>query len=218
MSHILSEKGKSFQYSNQELHNLVEEIPPVFLFQNFVKISMKKAYDTNVNVENNNPTYFYNKYLDSNFLKAKKTDIRYPAIKYVNIYLTSYLMKDLVTRDFLVGRDVDFIIEVLKVFEGIYKTEASLQLYKKGNNIWYLLSLDITEILFSMFESTDVVKSRQIEKIKGTNKTNQVYVFNHKLDNSIAFSKNLPRIVPPVKAETSECVSEWVAPVKKGGI
>ena len=215
MSYILNEKGKNFQYSEQELNNLVEEIPPIFLFQNFVKISMKKAYDSNVNIESHNPANFYNKHLNSDFLKAKKSDLRYSGIKYINIYLTSHLMNDLATKNKLVEKDIDFIVDILKVFEGIYKTKTALQLEKKGNN-WFLLSLDITEILLSMFESTDVIKSKQIEKIKGTNKINQVYIFNHKLDNSIAFSKHLPRIIPPVKAETSESVSEWISPIKKG--
>ena len=48
--------------------------------------------------------------------------------------------------------------------------------------------IDITEILLSIFEETDVVKSKHIEKIKGSNKTNKVYIFNHKLDNSSSFS------------------------------
>ena len=79
----------------------------------------------------------------------------------------------------------------------------------------YLLSIDLTEIFLYMFESTDVIKSTRIEKVKGTRKTNKIYIFNHKLDNSIFFSENLPSISPPVKSESSKSAFEWISPVKK---
>lgn len=216
MPNILNEKGKSFDYDDDYLLNLVEEIPPTILFQNLVKISMKKAYDTNVNIECNNPRSFHNKSLDSDFLRAKKTEIRYQTIKYINIFLTSHLLNDLFSKNLLVNKKVDYLIEVLKLLDEKYKAEIPLKLKTSKDFNWFLLSIDITEILLFMFEETDVIKSKHIEKIKGSKKTNKIYIFNHKLDNSISFSENLPRIIPPVKAEISKAARDWVSPIKKG--
>ena len=216
MPNIFNEKGKSFDYDDDYLLNLVEEIPPTMLFQNLVRICMKKAYDTNVNIECNNPRSFHHKNLDSNFLRAKKTEIRYPAIKYINIFLASHLLNDLFSRKLLINKKVDYLIEVLKLLEVKFKAEIPLKFKKSKAFEWFLLSVDITEILLYMFEETDVIKSKHIEKIKGSKKTNKIYIFNHKLDNSISFSENLPRIIPPVKAETSKAARDWVSPIKKG--
>merc|ERR1712117_547383 len=98
-----------------------------------------------------------------------------------------------------------------------YKIEITPKLKIEKKYSWYLSGLDTLEILLYMFESTDVVKKTLIEKIEGTQKkTNKIYIFNHKLDNSISFSENLPRIIPPLKAETSQCAYKWISPVKQG--
>jgi len=41
-------------------------------------------------------------------------------------------------------------------------------------------------------------------------------VFDHKLDNSIAFLHNLPRILRLFKADSKESIEKWITPVKDG--
>ena len=64
---------------------LNKTIDPGFLFKELVNISMKKAYDTNMNIESYNPNSFLNKPLNTNFLKAKKTDLEYSLSSYLSI-------------------------------------------------------------------------------------------------------------------------------------
>ena len=119
--YFLNKKGKNFEYTEEEYTSLVKDIQPIQLFQDLVKICMKKAYDTNINIERNNPRSFYDKPLDSEFLRAKKTEIRYSAGKYLITFLTSHLVNDLAKKKLLIDKKIDFIIEVLKNFEEIYK-------------------------------------------------------------------------------------------------
>ena len=49
-----------------------------------------------------------------------------------------------------------------------------------------------------------------------TVKDNIIFVFDHKLDNSIAFSHNLPRILRLFKADSKESIEKWITPVKDG--
>ena len=212
--HILNDRGDTFQFCDKELTTLSSGICPNFLFQDLVKISMKKAYDTNINIEKSNPKHYYQKRLDTNFLKVRKHDLFYSSTKYINMYFTSHLLNYLNEKGLLKNSDVADIIDVLKYFEEIYKDKVHLNL--PHENKWYLLSTDLIQIFLSFLELTTLIKYKETEKKKSSNKTVTVYTFNHKLDNSIAFSKNLPRIIPPVKAETSKCVYEWISPVKRG--
>lgn len=41
-------------------------------------------------------------------------------------------------------------------------------------------------------------------------------MFDHKLDNSIAFLHNLPRILRLFKADSKESIEKWITPVKDG--
>ena len=211
---ILNDRGNEFQFSDKELTALASGINPHFLFQDLAKISMKKAYDTSINIEKSNPTHYYKKLLDTNFLKARKHDLFYSATKYINIYFTSHLLNHLSEKGFLKNSDVENIINILKYFEEIYKDTRKLNL--PYDNKWYLLSTDLIQIFLSFLESTTLIKYKETEKKRGTQKTVIVYTFNHKLDRSIAFSKNLPRIIPPLKAETNKCVFNWIAPMNRG--
>ena len=83
---------------------------------------MKKAYDANVNIEQNNPYNFRNTPLNTNFLRAKQTDLIYPIFNYLNVFLTSLLLNDLADRSLLVDNKIDYIIETLKLLEKRYKT------------------------------------------------------------------------------------------------
>ena len=53
------------------------------MFKELVKISMKKAYDTNINMQNHNLNNFYSKQLDSDFLQAKRSDLQYSMTSYL---------------------------------------------------------------------------------------------------------------------------------------
>jgi hypothetical protein len=91
-----------------------------------------------------------------------------------------------------------------------------------NDTMWYYdIPSKITMILLSFYQNTDVVKATLKEKrSKNTQRRRKprsiIYVFDHKSDNSIAFSYNLPRITTPLKEESQECIREWLSPVKGG--
>ena len=214
---ILTEKGKFFEYTEIQLESIIKEISALMLFQDIIKICMKKAYDANVNIEQNNPYNFRNTPLNTNFLRAKQTDLIYPIFNYLNVFLTSLLLNDLADRSLLVDNKIDYIIETLKLLEKRYKTLIKTD-YK--NNIWLLNTSEIAHILLDILEGTSVIKETILDQShsrKNKIKSHKIYVFDHKLDNSISFSKHLPRITPPRRAELNSTVENWVAPMKKGG-
>lgn len=43
-----------------------------------------------------------------------------------------------------------------------------------------------------------------------------VYVFNRKLETDLAISPSIPRLTPPRKAVTRQCVENWITPIKNG--
>jgi hypothetical protein len=211
---ILTDNGRSFSYSAEQLTEVIDSISPIFLFQDIIKICMKKAYDTNINIESNNPKSFSSEPLNTSFLKAKKTDLIYPLFYYLNIYLTSILLNDLAHRKLLVKKEIEYIIDTLKFFEQRFTDLIRTDMTKYP---WFLYSTEIAHILIDILEGTSVIKDVVIEKSKKEKlKTHTVFIFDHKLDNSIAFSKHLPRIIPPKKAESSQSIYSWVAPLKRG--
>lgn len=209
---ILTEGGREFKYTDELLTDLVRELPVVLLFQDIIKICMKKAYDTNVNIESNNPNTFRNTPLNTSFLRAKQTDLLYPMLYYFDVFMTSFLLNDLARRKLLVDTKVEYVIETLKLLEQRYKDILKTDYTKHS---WSVNTSEIAHIFLGILEGTPVIKESFIDNSR-RRKSHKIYVFDHKLDNSIAFSKHLPRIIPPKKGETSSCVESWIAPVKRG--
>lgn len=52
---ILNEDSIDYVLTKKDCDLLISQIDSVFLFNELVKISMKKADDTNVNIRDNNP-------------------------------------------------------------------------------------------------------------------------------------------------------------------
>lgn len=207
-SHILTKEGQKFEYTEEKLNKIIKEISILMLFQDIIKICMKKAYDSSINIESNNPYTFKHANLDTNFLKAKQTDLIYPMLNFLNIFMTSVLLNDLGNRNLLVDKKVEYIIEILKLLERRYKVLIKTD-YKK--NMWLVNTSEIAHILLNILEATPIIKEIVIDKTKINKKnikSHKIYIFDHKLDNSIAFSKHLPRIISPKKAESSYCVEE----------
>lgn len=223
---LLDERGMSCELTNQDLDALVAEIEPSFLFKELVKISMKKAYDTNVNIQSTSSNEFFTKQLDSNFLQAKRTDLQYSITAYLRIYLANILLNFLASKGktYLKKNTTVHIIKSLQYLQSLFKEELNFSNDPANIKWYYDAPSKITMILLSFYQNTDVVKATLKER--GLNKTQSgkkvvkkesiIYVFDHKLDNSIAFSHNLPRIIPPLKAESKENINEWLAPVRDG--
>ena len=220
---LLNERGLSYEFTEKDLNTLVSEVESSFLFKELVKISMKKAYDTNVNIQSNDPNVFMTKQLDSDFLQAKRTDLQYAIISYIRIYLSNILLNFLASEGntCLKENTTDHIIKSLKYLQSLFKEELHFS-DNAEDIIWYYdIPSKITMVLLSFYQETDIVKMTLKEKSskqtrKSGKKSSIIYVFDHKLDNSIGFSHNLPRITPPSKAESQECISEWLSPVKGG--
>ena len=216
-SEILSEEGKNYLLSNKDYTTLVNEIKPKDLFSEIVKISMKKAYDTNINIKYNNTKRFFNTHLDSNFLKAKKIDLSYSFSTYLTIYLSNILFHLLSKKGLLKDNSNTYIIACLKNLQTTFKQERK-KVFFAEKQIWYFESTYLTHLLLSFFEETGVIKHIYKEKTRKPAKYKEyiIYVFNHKLDNSIASAHNIPRILPPSIAESKDEVVDWIAPVKNG--
>ena len=211
------------ELTGEDLTVLVSKIEPAFLFQELVKISMKKAYDTNINIENNNPNKFHTRRLDTDFLQTKRTDLQYSVSSHLRIYLANILLNFLAARNKRVLRqnNTEGIIKALKHLHRLFKEELRFSSSKPEIQWFFTEPGTITMILLSMYQETDVVKTTFKEKsIKAgpgkKAKDNIIYVFNHKLDNSISFSHNLPSILPPIKADSKESIIDWLSPVKDG--
>ena len=221
---LLNERGLSYELTEKDLESLVLSVEPSFLFKELVKISMKKAYDTNINIQSNNPNEFMTKQLDTDFLQAKRTDLQYAVISYIRIYLANILLNFLSSKEktCLKENTIDHIIKSLKYLQSLFKEELHFSENPAHIKWYYDITSKITMILLSFYQNTDIVKETLEEKSskrnrkKGKITTSIIYVFDHKLDNSIAFSHNLPRITPPSKADSQESIGEWVSPVKGG--
>lgn len=207
----------------EDLTVLVSKIEPAFLFQEIVKLSMKKAYDTNINIENNNPNKFHTRRLDTDFLQAKRTDLQYSVSSHLRIYLANILLNFLAARDkrVLLQNNTEGIIKALKHLHRLFKEELRFSSSKPEIQWFFTEPSTITMILLSMYQETDVIKTtfkeKSIKAGRGKNgKDSIIYVFNHKLDNSISFSHNLPSILPPIKADSKESIEDWLSPVKDG--
>jgi len=211
------------ELTSKDLDALVSEIDPAFLFKELVKISMKKAYDTNINIECNNPNNFYTKRLDTNFLKAKRTDLQYSIAFYLRIYLANILLNFLASKKIKAFRDnsTENIIKLLKHLQKIFREEYSLTSTKEDIQCFFAEPNTITLVLLSLYQETSIVKTTFKEKGQkaGPGKAGKdsiIFVFDHKLDDSTAFSHNLPRILSPLKADSKNTVEEWISPVKDG--
>ena len=220
---LLNERGLGYELTEKDLDKLVSVIEPSFLFKELVKISMKKAYDTNINIQSNNPNEFLTKQLDSDFLQAKRTDLQYAIIAYIRIYLANILLNFLASKNntYLKENTTVHIIKSLKYLQSLFKEELHFSDNASDIKWYYDIPSKITMILLSFYQDTDIVKATLKERSsKQTRKKGKtlsiIYVFDHKLDNSIAFSHNLPKITPPLKAESQECIREWLSPVKGG--
>lgn len=216
-SGILNDKGMCRTLSEDDLQELVDLVLPGFLFKELVKISMKKSYDTNVNISSNNPNSFFTRSLDTNFLKAKRTDLQYSLSAYLSIYLANILLNYLSDKErrCLRQNDSEHIIVSLKYLQSLFKQEKMSNFFATDSP-WFFESSQIAMVLLALFQETGVVKFVFKEKSAKLNREHIIFVLDHKLDNSIAFSHNLPRILLPLKGDSKENVSEWIAPVKEG--
>ena len=211
------------ELTEEDLTILVSKIEPAFLFKELVKISMKKAYDTNINIEHNDHNKFHTRRLDTYFLQAKRTDLQYSIASYLRIYLANILLNFLASkkRKAFIQNDTENIIKSLKHLQKLFREELKFTTSKTVIQCFFAEPNTITMILLSMYQETAIVKTTFKEKGRKAGSTkaakdNIIYVFNHKLDNSISFSHNLPRILPPLKADSKESIEEWLSPVKDG--
>lgn len=76
-----------------DVSQLTKELEPDVIFSEIVKTALKKAYDSNINIEISNKKSFYQKKLDTNFLRVKRTDIQYSFREFTAIYLTSKVVQ-----------------------------------------------------------------------------------------------------------------------------
>ena len=220
---MLTEKGSNYILNDSDYEELLLNVKSEAIFAELIKIAMKKAYDTNINIETNNPIKFHTEKMGDDFLKAKRQDLQYLVTDYLFLYLSSIFLNYFAKNKCLTDPSTDGIISILKILQILSKQEYRLNLQKKGKdgNPWFFEPGKITMILLVLFEETDAVIEVRKEKGKklGSKKKKKdmiLYVLNPSLDNSIAFSHNLPRIIPPLKAESTKCIHEWVTPVKRG--
>ena len=204
---------KRVSITNEQLQKLSKEIQPGFIFQELVKISMKKAYDTNINIQNSNNKRFHSEILDTRFLEAKRSDLQYAVRRYLAMYLTNQVITFLGEEGFLKNRGITYRIDCLKFMDSHYRHELKYMLDDKKYS-WFLEADTLTMMFLDMFETTEVIKDVTTTSTK--KKKNRIYIFNHKLDNSISFSHHLPRITVPLKGETLDGIEEWISPMKKG--
>lgn len=213
------------ELTKEDLRKLVETISPHLLFKELVKISMKKAYDANINIGNDSTLSSLNsRLLDTNFLQAKRSDLQYSVAAYIRLYLANILLNYLSSNNVQAFRKNhnNNVMVYLKHLQRLFKEELSIARTQYELRNFFELPSNITLQLLSFFERTEVVKKQIRErsrKRRGSSKTvkeNIIYVFNHKLDISISFSHNLPRILPPDSALTKESVRDWITPVKDG--
>lgn len=180
---------------------------------------MKKAYDMNINIENNNPNKFHTRRLDTDFLQGKRTDLQYSVSSHLRLYLANILLNFLAAKEkrMLAQNNTEGIIKALKHLHQLFKEELNFSGSNPEVQQWFFAEPNtITMILLSMFQETDIVKTTFKEKSKKSGpgkkfKDNIIYVFNHKLDNSISFSHNLPRILPRIKADSKQTVEDWLS-------
>lgn len=201
------------------LDRLVRKVNPKEIFSEIVKISMKKAYDSNVNIEYSNKNRFTNHTLSEDLLLAKRTDLQYLITDYLSVYLTNILLYELSEDKKLNPQrsTIDHKIRNLKFIIEHYKTDIRRNLTHPQNE-WYLELSSITMILLSLFETTAVVQDIRKSTTTSGNKTRVVitYVLDSKIDNSLGFSHHIPRIIPPNKSDSKKGINDWISPVKKG--
>ena len=214
---ILNEDGIYLKLSKEDYNLLVLQIDSAFLFKELVKISMKKAYDTNINIKHNNPNNFHKKELDTNFLHAKRTDLQYSLTSYLNLYLANILLNYLSTKNtgYLKVNNTEHIIKSLKYLHSSFKYKKILP-FCVTKDAWFGETSKLAMVLLSLFQETDVIKSTYKLNSNKLKKNHIIYVFDHKLDNSISFTHNIPRITPPLKGDTEENIEDWVAQIKEG--
>ena len=110
---------------------------------------------------------------------------------------------------------------LLKHLQKIFREEYSLTSTKEDIQCFFAEPNTITFVLLSLYQETSIVKTTFKEKGQkaGPGKAGKdsiIFVFDHKLDDSTAFSHNLPRILSPLKADSKNTVEEWISPVKDG--
>jgi hypothetical protein len=76
-----------------DYNNLASEIEPVFLFKDLVKLSMKKAFDQSINIEQKNEKLFHSKTLDTDkFLYVRRDTLLYAVQEVFRIYLADQVL------------------------------------------------------------------------------------------------------------------------------
>lgn len=201
---------------------IAKDINPDEFFCEIVKISMKKAYQSGINVESSDRKSFFTKELGDDLLKARRADIQYPISEYVGLYLVNKSLDLLAEKGFLLDSAVDKRVDYVRVIaRHIQSVMEKHTFYSNTRNRWFGLKDEIGYILMMFLEQTEVISEVVKEKrvIRSKKEVDvYIYIFNHKMDNSLSFSENLPRITPPSRAHSSRCVQDWVSPVKGGEI
>ena len=215
MFELTPDFDKKIKDSDYQL--LVKRIDPGVLFRELVKISMKVAYDTNISIENTNRTKFHTQSVGENFMQAKRTDLQYNMQEFISIYLTIHLFDLFAEKNILQSKSTKYREKIFKYLDKYYKSKIRTRLDDPKYSFYFETST-ITIILLALYDNTDVVKDIvQVSSVKkGKVRQHKVYIFDHRLDNSISFSKHVPKIVPPKKADTEQHIRNWIRPVKSG--
>lgn len=96
---------------------VVNQIDPVEYFSETVKICMRVAYDSGVNIEYPKPHTFFNKEFGADGLQAKRHNILYPLSRYVERHLIAAVIRELAKRKALKQCSVDNQISCLKIID-----------------------------------------------------------------------------------------------------
>lgn len=203
--------------TEEDYERMLCKIEPEIIFREIVKICMKKAYDSTINIEHSNHKRFHTEPVGEDFLKAKRTHIQYTLRRFIQLYLTVVVLETLMEIEKLDKKEEENITHMLQYLDDYFKKNLHFEKNVKKNS-WFLEADIITIISLSFFERTSVVKS--VEMLNTRNESQDaksiVFVFDHRLDNSVSYFEHIPRVVPPAKAETKDNIRDWISPIKDG--
>ena len=197
----------------------IKKIDPDEWFCEIVKICMKKSYEEGIDIAHRDKKSFLSKELGDDCLKAKRTDLHYPIREYLSLYLAAQLLDILSERHLLIDSSVDKRVEYLRQISFYMRGElSSYATYASAETRWVGIPDELSYALLKMLAETEVVlRVEKQAKIIRSGKVSDViiYVFDRKMDSSLGWSENLPRITPPPLA-TEDSVKQWISPVRGG--
>jgi hypothetical protein len=200
----------------------IQEINPDEIFFEIVKICMKNAYAEGIDIQHKDKDAYMRRDLGDDCLKTKRSDIQYPITEYLAMYLFVQVLEVLSEKELLINNTVDQSVVYLKIIASHIRPKMKdYDFHNTEGNSWAGYPDDVTYVFLQFLAETEVVlRVEKEQKLIRSGKISDVivYVFNRKLDSSLGWSENLPRITPPQKASIDNCVKEWISPVKGGSI